>query len=1136
MTLFLSSDVNTTYTVEGNGGTISSGNITANAVTAVFIDPNIFDVYIGSSDVVEINKGIHITTGSPSSVYSIISHNARTAGSLILPTKTLGREYYAFSYQNKGNGGGTVRSEFTIVAVEDDTEIEITPTATSSNGARTANSTFKITQKLNKGDVYQYQASADVSGSLIKTLGNCKPVAVFSGSTWTAFCDADNPRAVPSGGDNLFQQLFPVSSWGKNFVTAPFYNTENGSIDIVRIIVSENNTNITVNGGTTIGSVTLTNPYAKGSIITYYTNAPSVIRADKPIGVAHYQPSQNCNPANGLLPGDPEMTILNPIEQTLSDITVFSKLNSVTGVNTNIQKYFLNIIIKTVDSDSLRVDGNLVSGFKPIDNQYSYVIIDVSNSQNQHRIVASGGFVAIAYGYGSFESYAYLAGADVRNLFQNLTASTRSGKSITSGCVNEATKFSLRLPYISSSIIWDIKNGQAAYTDNQPAFTTTVVDGKTIYIYNYPLADPVFASAGKNLITATSINPDPAGCDALEVTTMEFEIFDIPTAAFTAVSESCVNSEIAFRDTSQGNGKSIKKWMWDFGDGTTSSVQNPVHTYTKNGDFTVRLIVEGETGCASPVFSKPIHITILPIANFNYSSPDCHNQLITFTDASSSAEGKIIKWTWDPGDGTAPVDLATAANFIHTYTTTGTFKASLKLLSDKSCESIVMERSIVVHPTPVINFKVPEVCISDQFAVFTDSSSIAGGGTLSYLWNFGDSLSSGGNLNTSTLKNPLHKYSKAGLYQVRLTIRSSEGCETTSVQPFQVNGAIPKAAFTVLSPNDLCSNKEVVFINNSTVDFGTIGKIEWFFDYDNAPSLKVVDEDPQPGKQYRFQYPVFTSPASKPYKIRMLAYSGGSCADEEIQIINVISAPQVAFSAMPDVCLEVSPFRISQAAEITGKTGNGAYYGKGVSASGLFDPSRAGIGTHTIKFIFTAGNGCSDSLSRDITVMPTPTVYAGRDTFLLEGDQIKLSAVAAGSNLTYKWMPATGLSRDDIPDPLASPTDDVTYSLSVTSDQGCVAIDAIFVKVLKIPLVPNTFTPNGDGVNDLWNIKYLNDYQSPTVQLFNRYGAIIYSTTGYSSAWDGKINGTDAPVGTYYYIFQPKMGRKAISGSLTIIR
>lgn len=1154
MTLFLSSDVNTTYQVEANGQTVSAGSISANVITPVFVDPNIVDVHIASSDVVESNRGIHITSGSPISVYSIISNSARTGGSLILPTKSLGREYYAFSYQNAGGAqGGNAKSEFTILAVEDNTEIEITPTTSSFNGARQANTTFKITQKLNKGDIYQYQSANDVSGSLIRTLGSCKPIAVFSGSTWSAFCEDGNTRTnpnvsipgkpTPSGGDNLYQQLFPVSSWGKNFVTAPFHNTENGNIDAIRIIVSEDNTTITVNGSNTLALTTpLANPYKKGSIITYFTDKPSILKADKPIGVAQYQSAQNCNSANTnnqnpAFPGDPEMTILNPIEQTLSDITVFSKLNSVTGVRTNILKYFLNIIIKTVDAPGLTVDGTAVSNFKTVDSEYSYAIIDVTSAQDQHRIKANGGFVAVAYGYGPVESYAYLAGADVRNLFQNITASTQTAKVITSGCSNAAPKFVLKLPYQSSSIVWDLDNGKGSYTDPNPAFTTSQIDGRTVYSYIYPQADPVYNKIGKYKITAIAQNPNPSGCDASELVSLDFEIFDPPVASFTALSKSCVNAPVTFRDTSIANGKKIVSWTWDFGDNEFSDKQHPTHIYKKSGTYKVKLIVEGESGCASEVFSQDIIIYALPVADFSSSSPACENKTLTFSDQSVSSEGKIIKWFWDFGDQSPIEEKDSATPFTHTFKVSGTYIVKLRILADNGCESMVFEKSILINPLPLVNFGVPEVCIRDSFAQFTDSTTISDGSELTYLWNFGNAAAAPGT-NTSTLKNPTHRYTIAGNYQVTLTVTSKTGCVNTMVKTFTVNGAIPTAGFEILNPSGLCSNKEVVFRNTSTVDFGVVGKVEWFFDYDNAPGTKIVDENPLPGKEYRFPYPVFSSPSTKQIRVRMLAYSGGSCADEEIQTIILMAAPSVSFTALANVCQEVTPFRITQASELSGQTGTGTFSGPGLSSTGIFNPALAGVGIHTLQYIFSANNGCSESISQTITVMPTPLVNAGRDTLILEGGETKLNAIASGSNLTYKWFPSTGLSRDDIPDPVASPTDDIIYTLTVTSDQACAAMDNIRIKVLKQPEVPNAFSPNNDGMNDLWNVKYLESYANATVKVFSRYGGIVYqSNKGYSKPWNGQFNGIDLPIGTYYYIIDPKTkGRQVISGAVTILR
>lgn len=1142
MTLFLSSDVTTTYKVEGFGQVIESGTITANVIKSVFIDPNVIDVYIGSSDVVEKNKGIHITTGNSISVYSIISNSARTGGSLILPTKALGKEYYAFSYQNEGGSQGNgARSEFTIVAVEDNTEVEITPTVRSLNGARVAKSTFKVPQILNKGDVYQYQSVDDVSGTIIKTLGSCKPLAVFSGNTWIAFCEAGNVNpSLPSGGDNFYQQLFPVSAWGKNFVTAPFYNTENGNVDAIRIIVSEDNTNITVNGSTTNAFGTpLSNPYTKGSILTYFTNKPSIVKSDKPIGLAQYQSAQNCNPANRptvTLPGDPEMTILNPIEQTLNDITVFSRLNSVAGVKTNINKYFLNIIIKTVDAPSLTVDGAAVSGFKTVDSEYSYVIIDVSGLQDQHRIVAKGGFVAIAYGYGSVESYAYLAGADVKNLFQNISVSDKANNVLSSGCVSQASKFILKLPYQTSNIVWDLDNGTGPFTDSAPSFTTSLIDGKLVYSYAYPKADPIYTAPGKYKIVVVVVNPNPSGCSNLETVDLEFEIFERPTANFSSAATICTNVPISFTDASVGNGKKVSKWQWDFGDGNLSSVQNPTHTFAAAGDYVVKLMVEGETGCFSDVFSQTVHVIELPKVNFKYSTPTCVSPDITFSDLSSTAEGAINKWIWNFGDGSADEIRTDAVPFTHKYAIAGTYKVSLKVFTDKTCESVTFEKNVQVYPLPVVDFELPEICIKDTFAQFTDLSTIADGSVLSYLWDFGDPTS--GVLNTSSLKNPKHTYTLSGIYPVKLTVTTSNGCITTIQKPFTVSGAVPDAKFSVLNSGDLCSNREVVFRNLSTVNFGNIAKIEWFFDDGVDMSFTLIDENPVFDEEYKISYPVFSAPATKQFKVRMLAYSGGICFDEEIQTITLKSAPEVVFANFSDICQEAAPFLLIQASEKNAQAGTGVYSGKGVKSNGFFDPALAGPGIHTINYVFTASNGCSDSFSKDIFVMPTPTVSAGRDTVILEGGSVKLEGIASGSNLTYKWLPSIGLSSDDILDPVANPVNDVTYILTVKSDQGCVSMDEIKVKVLKAPIVPNAFSPNGDGVNDSWNIKYLESYANATVTVFSRSGSIIYhSAKGYSQPWTGQANGSDLPMGTYYYIIDPKtVGRKPIAGDVTIIR
>jgi gliding motility-associated-like protein len=138
--------------------------------------------------------------------------------------------------------------------------------------------------------------------------------------------------------------------------------------------------------------------------------------------------------------------------------------------------------------------------------------------------------------------------------------------------------------------------------------------------------------------------------------------------------------------------------------------------------------------------------------------------------------------------------------------------------------------------------------------------------------------------------------------------------------------------------------------------------------------------------------------------------------------------------------------------------------------------------------------------------------------------------------VTYLWEPPTGLSNAEISNPSASPDEDITYTLTVTSDKGCKNSDAVFVKVLKKPLIPNIFSPNGDGHHDRWEVPYLESYPGCTIDIVNRYGQPVYHAVGYSKPWDGKVNGKDVPVGTYYYVIDPKNGREKIAGYVDIIR
>lgn len=1128
MTLFLSSDVSTSYEVKAGGFTIASGNITANVVTPVFINPTQWNVYIGSSDVKETNKGINVTTGDPISVYCIISNNARTGGTLVLPTSTLEQEYYVFSQQNKGNANNNPYSEFTVVGVKDGTTVEITPTQSNRNGTRAAGTSFKIT--LNKGDIYQYQAVNDLTGTHIKAVSGCTPFAVFSGNTWAAYCEEGNARN-PNGGDNIYQQLFPVTAWGKNFVSAPFYNTLHGNTDVIKIIVSEDNTTVTVNGSTTNANGTsLSNPYSRGSVITFYSNQPNVIKASAPIAVAQYQTSQTCNASNsatasqgGAYLGDPEMTVLNPIEQTLKDITVYSRLNSVSGVNTNITKYFLNIIIKTTDVVGFTLDGAAItSQFKTISNSdYSYAVVDVTNSSDQHRLKASGGFVAIAYGYGQVESYAYLAGTDLKNLKSNIEVFGNGGTlASTNFCLGTDFNFVLRLPYLTDKITWNLNNGAKIAVVNTPSYTTVVEDGVTYYLYNYALPSSNFASSGNYILKALIQKPATAVCGADEEIATTFEVF---SPAFTMPAQACMNTDVQFTDTSPTTGGNIKSWHWDFGDGQTADTQNPKHKYSTYGTKTVSLKVVTDIGCTLTT-TKNIDISALPKSVFTAVGPFCINNTVKFNNESTYAYSNIASQSWDFGNGQTSKEKSPST----TYAAAGNYNVKLISVSSLGCADTLV-KIITIYETPEISFADPGSCIND---VAQFEGKAVKGNIVTWHWDFGDGTN---DITQNTLQKPSHKYTATGTYKVLLTGISTEGCAAVFEKNITISGSNPVSLFEVKDNTKLCANVPVTFENKSSIGFGNITKIEWIFDYKagSTNTVNITDNAPAYGKIYTYQYP--NAAIKTDYKVVMRAYSGQICYTETAPVtVSVYPASIVKLKEVSPVCEAANPFQL-EATEENGVPGVGIFSGTGVTPGGLFSPRTSGPGNFNIKYTYTTNNGCIEEKNVNIKVDKLPVITMPEAIDILLGGKKEIATTATGSGLKYKWFPSDGLSSDSVLNPIAKPDKTTTYTLTVTSGT-CTTVASLKVTVHENPVIPNVFSPNGDGKNDTWAIKYLETFSEGTITVFNRYGQKVFFASPYNVPWDGKFNGADVPVGVYYYIIEPNNGRKKYTGSVTLLR
>ncbi len=217
---------------------------------------------------------------------------------------------------------------------------------------------------------------------------------------------------------------------------------------------------------------------------------------------------------------------------------------------------------------------------------------------------------------------------------------------------------------------------------------------------------------------------------------------------------------------------------------------------------------------------------------------------------------------------------------------------------------------------------------------------------------------------------------------------------------------------------------------------------------------------------------------------------------------------------------------------------------KWLPVAGLSDPESsdpvASPDKTTVYTVYVSDGSCTVTDDVTVTVLNPAIANAGPDKSIIEGDSIVLEGTAKGSpGFSYFWSPSDHMDNPLSLTPKVSPSDDITYTLNAVSNTGCSSsTDEVFVKVFKKLVIPNTFSPNGDGMNDTWNIEALSSYSQSDVKVYNRYGSLVLSETGYLKPWDGKFEGRDLPPGVYYYVITPKprLRPESYKGWVLIIR
>ncbi len=696
---------------------------------------------------------------------------------------------------------------------------------------------------------------------------------------------------------------------------------------------------------------------------------------------------------------------------------------------------------------------------------------------------------------------------------------------------------------------------EVCLTDASAQFTdTSSVAGGSISSWNWNFGDPgsginnifngvnaqhTYNSTG--FYTVTLRVTSNSGC--IDSIAQAFTVNgDIPKANFIvpASINFCSNDSVRISDSSSVNFGNVTKVeiYWDVlnnpslveTDDFPAFGKNYVHHYPEfqsplSKDFFIKYKSYSGASCVDSV-TKKVVVHAAPSVLFSSVAalcPELNTYQVTEAAETGGVPGLgVFSGSNISGTGIFSPSAAGAGNYPVLYTYTSTF----------GCVDTLSGLVTVLQPA-IARFGFSSPACERAGIIFTDSSVVpAGSGTISnWSWSYGDGtpLVSNG---TGIAVN--HTYNNATNYSPQLTITTSNGCTSSVQQQLQVN-PLPLPGFTL--PGSVCLPAALVnFTDASTIADGTQNSFTYSWNFGDAGSGNNNSVSKNPSHTYG---------AAGPYTIRLVVTSGAGCKDSIAQVFSSIH-PQPSAGINADsasICENQTVLFSDNSTGADGVLTQWLWDFDNGNTSAIQNPASQTYNTagqYSIELQVENSFGCRDTLSRLFTVYAAPVISAGPDRVLLEGGQITIEATATGTGLQYAWVadqPGNYLSSATVLQPVVSGiSSDITYQLTVVGAGGCWRQDEVLIQLLKAPVIPNTFSPNGDGINEHWTIQYLDSYPDCKVKVFNRDGQAVFESHGYSGlGWDGRYKGKPLPFGTYYYIIEPGSGRQPMSGYVTIV-
>ena len=635
---------------------------------------------------------------------------------------------------------------------------------------------------------------------------------------------------------------------------------------------------------------------------------------------------------------------------------------------------------------------------------------------------------------------------------------------------------------------------------------------------------------------------------------------------------------------------------WDFADGTNTNIVNPQHYYGTPGTYTLRLIAKGFGQCYDTATKKIVLKG--PSGTLNYSKlSGCNPTEIGFSSTAKNA----AEFVWDFNNGV--VKHSTDTTIKYKYAEYGSYLPKLVLIDSAGCKVSVENKDRIVISGITAGIKQLReqgkvFCDSTLFA-FNDSSRAYYDEVKSYKWSFGDNQYHSG-------KNPTHYYDKAGVYNVSLTVVSKIGCADSIVIP--VNVAINKSPKIAMNAVDLvCESSPVKFFaNNIAIDNAAV-TWKWSFGDGTIDTKQNAIHTYPAGGVYNASVmatasngctDVKTLPVTL-YSTPKMSVEGDTvlCFGNSV-LLKAKGADKYDWNAMPSLsCVNCAnpiakpdsstwyyatgsslfgckssdsvyvkvyrPFKITTTStgnlclgQTTTLRASGSenyewfpkqYLDNPYAAQTAFKPATATEITYTV--IGKDSRNCfSDTSTIKMKVYPMPKIEMVEKNIVANaGFPVQLKTISSPDITQWQWSPASGLDSPYASSPTATPKNNITYTVEASNEGNCTVSEEITISVLcdgRNIFIPNTFSPNNDGMNDVFFPRGKGIFNVKSLRIFNRWGQMVFEKSNFNAnnaaeGWNGTYKGQQQSVDVYVYMMEVVCDNgtiNRINGNVTLLK